>query len=119
MSHWPRWMRGARLQFCLIRTDYKPNWTDFRTSGIAYITPSSVTGQEENKQARALAFTEVLLEARQNLKVMSVPQTLRAINRMGLARDYRQMFEDYRLAGLFNREALQKVAARNLVAHLP
>ena len=41
---------------------------------------------------------------------MPLPQTLSAVNRMGLTRDYKQMFEDYRLAGIFDREALQKVA---------
>ncbi len=81
-----------------------------RAGGIAFITPSSVTGQEEDKQALALAFTEVLLKARPDLHVVPLPQTLSAVNRMGLTRDYRQMFEDYRLAGIFDREALQKVA---------
>jgi hypothetical protein len=83
---------------------------DIRTGGIAFITPSSVTGQEEDKQALALAFTEVLLEVRPDLRIVPLPQTLSAVNRMGLTRDYKQMFEDYRLAGIFDREALQKVA---------
>ena len=34
---------------------------ELRAGGIAFITPSSTTGQEEDKQALALAFTEVLL----------------------------------------------------------
>src|SRR5450830_1151159 len=74
---------------------------DIRTGGIAFITPSSVTGQEEDKQALALAFTEVLIEARPDLRIVPLPQTLSAVNRLGLTRDYRQMFEDYRLAGIF------------------
>jgi hypothetical protein len=83
---------------------------DFRTGGIAFITPSSVTGQEEDKQALALAFTEVLIKLRPDLRIMPLPQTLSAINRAGLTRDYRQMFEDYRLTGIFDHETLQKVA---------
>jgi len=83
---------------------------DLRTGGIAFITPSSVTGQEEDKQALALAFTEVLLKVRPDLRVVPLPQTLSAINRVGLTREYRQMFEDYRLTGIFDRETLQKVA---------
>jgi len=83
---------------------------DIRTGGIAFITPSSVTGQEEDKQALALAFTEVLTKLRPDLRIVPLPQTLSAVNRMGLTRDYKQMFEDYRLAGIFDREALQKVA---------
>jgi hypothetical protein len=83
---------------------------DLRKGGIAFITPSSITGQEEDKQALALAFTEVLLKARPDLSVMALPQTLSAINREGLTSEYRQMFEDYRLTGIFDREILQKVA---------
>lgn len=83
---------------------------DLRKGGVAFITPSSITGQEEDKQALALAFTEVLLAMRPDLRVTSLPQTLSAINRQGLTRDYKQMFEDYRLTGIFDRETLQKVA---------
>lgn len=85
-------------------------YEDLRSGGIAFITPSSITGQEEDKQALALAFTEVLLKARPDLHVVALPQTLSAVNRKGLTRDYRQMFEDYRLAGIFDPESLQKVA---------
>jgi len=91
---------------------------DLRAGGIAFITPSSVTGQEEDKQALALAFSEVLLEVRPDLRVMHLPQTLSAINRVGLTRDYRQMFEDYRLTGIFDRETLQKVAGVTKMRYL-
>lgn len=80
------------------------------TSGIAFITPSSVTGQEEDKQALALAFTEALKKARPELRIVPLPATLSAINRANLAREYRQMFEDYRLTGIFSRETLLKVS---------
>jgi len=83
---------------------------DLRTAGIAFITPSSATGQEEDKQAVALAFTGVLQDVRPDLRIVALPETLSAINRMGLTREYKQMFEDYRLTGIFEREALQKVA---------
>jgi hypothetical protein len=83
---------------------------DFRGGGVAFITPSSATGQEEDKQALALSFTEVLQKIRPDLRIVPLPQTLSAINRNGLTTQYRQMFEDYRGAGIFDREALQKVA---------
>ena len=81
-----------------------------KATGIAFITPTSVTGQEEDKQALALAFTETLKLARPNLLIVPLPATLSAINRAGLAGEYRQMFEDYRLTGVFNRDTLQKVS---------
>lgn len=81
-----------------------------KTAGIAFITPSSVTGQEEDKQALALAFTEALQLARPGLRVVSLPATLSAINRADLAGEYRQMFEDYRLTGILSRDMLRKVS---------
>lgn len=92
----------------VLTIDLQPE--DLRKGGLAFITPSSITGQEEDKQALALAFTEVLLKMRPDLSVVALPQTLSAINRQGLTREYRQMFEDYRLTGIFDRETLQKVA---------
>ena len=89
-----------------------------KTSGIAFITPSSVTGQEEDKQALALAFTEALQQARPELRVVSLPATLSAINRADLSSEYRQMFEDYRLTGIFNRATLQKVSQVTGVRYL-
>lgn len=89
-----------------------------KATGIAFITPTSVTGQEEDKQALALAFTETLKLARPNLLIVPLPATLSAINRAGLAGEYRQMFEDYRLTGVFNRETLQKVSRVTGVRYL-
>jgi hypothetical protein len=92
-----------------------------KTSGIAFITPTSVTGQEEDKQALALAFTEALKQARPDLRIVPLPITFGAVNRAGLAGEYRQMFEDYRLTGIFSRDTLQKVSHETgvrYIAHL-
>lgn len=89
-----------------------------RMSGIAFITPSSVTGQEEDKQALALAFTEALKLARPELRIVPLPSTLSAINRANLAGEYRQMFEDYRLTGIFSRDTLLKVSQVTGVRYL-
>ncbi len=89
-----------------------------KSTGIAFITPTSVTGQEEDKQALALAFTEALKQARPNLRIISLPETLGAINKAGFASEYRQMFEDYRMSGIFNRETLSKVSKVTGVRYL-
>ena len=86
------------------------NSQDLKASGIAFITPTSVTGQEEDKQALALAFTEALKQARPALRILPLPETLGAINVAGLAGEYRQMYEDSRLSGIFSRDTLQKVS---------
>lgn len=91
---------------------------DLRTAGIAFITPSSVTGQEEDKQALALAFTGTLRDVRPDLRIVPLPETLSAVNRTGLTGEYRQMFEDYRLTGIFDRGTLQKVASVTGVRYL-
>jgi len=91
---------------------------DLQTGGIAFITPSSVTGQEQDKQALALAFTEVLQKAHPSLHIIPLPETLSAINRAGLASTYKQMFEDYSLTGILDRETLKKVAAVTGVRYL-
>lgn len=88
------------------------------TTGVAFITPTSVTGQEEDKQALALAFTEAFKQARPNLHIVPLPATLSAVNRAGLAGEYRQMFEDYRLTGIFGRDTLKKVSEVTGVRYL-
>lgn len=89
-----------------------------KSSGIGFITPSSVTGQEEDRQALALAFTEVMKKERPDLHIVSLPEMLGAINRAELASEYRQMFEDYRLTGIFSRDTLRKVSQASGVRYL-
>jgi hypothetical protein len=82
---------------------------DLESAGIAFITPSTVTGQEQEKEAVALTFTDVLKAERAQLKVSTLAETLGAINRAGLAETYKRMYDDYRDSGLFPAEALRRV----------
>lgn len=82
---------------------------DLSHDGLAFITPSTVTGQEEEKQAVALSFAEVLKEERPEIRCVSLPETLSMINRAGLADDYKRMYADYRDTGIFHRDILHKV----------
>ncbi len=82
---------------------------DLETYGVALITPSTVTGQEEERQAVALTFGEVLKKARPGIRVVTLPETLGAINRAQLGDEYRQMYEEYRNTGLFRRDTLAKI----------
>ena len=79
--------------------------------GIAFITPSTVTGQEQEKEAVALTFADILKAERPTLKVSTLAETLGAVNKAGLAEEYRRMYEDYRDTGLFPADALRGVAA--------
>ena len=89
-----------------------------KTGGIAFITPGTVTGQEEDKQNLALAFTDALKQARPDLRIVSLPETLGIINREGLAEEYRKMYEDSRLTGIFNRDALRTISHQTGVRYI-
>lgn len=82
---------------------------DLEAAGIAFITPSTVTGQEQEKEAVALTFSDVLKSERPALRVSTLAETLGAVNRESLAQSYRQMYEHYRDTGLFPADVLQKI----------
>jgi hypothetical protein len=82
---------------------------DLEAAGIAFITPSAATGQEEEKQAVALTFTDIMKQERPKIRVVTLAGALGAINKAGLAEDYRRMYDDYRYTGLFERDMLRKL----------
>lgn len=82
---------------------------DLERAGLAFITPSSATGQEEEKQAVALVFAEVMKRERPQVRIVALAEALSAINRTGLAEAYKRMYDDYRDTGLFSRETLARV----------
>lgn len=88
------------------------------TGGIAFITPGTVTGQEEDKQNLALAFTDALKRARPDLHIVTLSETLGIINRDGLAEEYKRMYEDSQLTGIFNRDTLQKISRQTGVRYI-
>lgn len=78
--------------------------------GVAFITPSTVTGQEADRQALALIFTEVIREAKPEVEITSLSQTLSAINDAGLSDQYKQMYVDYSDTGIFKLSTLQEIS---------
>ena len=84
---------------------------DLEAAGLAFITPSTVTGQEQEKQAVALAFADTLKRVRPQLRVVTLAETLGAVNKAGLADAYKRMYDDYRDTGLFSGEVLRRVGA--------
>lgn len=83
---------------------------DLKSGGLAFLTPSTVTGQEEDRQTLALLFTEALAKERPDLRLVPLPEVLSAVNRAHLIDDYQHMYADYRLTGVFNRQILHQVA---------
>lgn len=82
---------------------------ELEKGGVAFITPSTVTGQEQDRQTLALIFAETLRERKPQMRVIPLSEALGFINRAGLAEEYRKLFEDYRETGIFRREGLAKV----------
>jgi len=83
---------------------------DLERGGLAFITPSTVTGQEEEKQAVALTFSDVLQSKRPEIRVVTLAKVLSTVNTAGLDVQYKEMYEDYRDSGLFKRELLKEIA---------
>ena len=86
--------------------------------GIGFITPSTVTGQEEDKQTLASIFAEVLETERPGIRIVSLPKTLSAINTAGIADEYKQMYIDYQYTGIFKREFINSVGKVTGVRYL-
>ena len=83
---------------------------DLESGGIAFITPSTVTGQEQEKQTVALAYADVLKRERPKLTVVSLAETLSAVNKAKLVEPYRRMYDDYRDTALFPADVLKRVS---------
>lgn len=91
---------------------------DLETHGLAFITPSTITGREEDKQTLAFVFSKVLTEERPLVRVVSLPETLGAVNQADMADEYKRMYVDYRDTGIFKRDLLKKTGSVTGVRYL-
>jgi len=82
---------------------------ELSANGIAFITPSTATGQEEEKQGLALMVADILKKKRTDIRCVTLAETLSAVNKAGLSEDYKAMYTDYRDTGLFKKDILKKV----------
>ena len=89
--------------------DLSLNKNDLETHGLAFITPSTVTGQEEDKQTLAFAFANAMQESRPDIRLVTLPETISAINVADMTEDYKLMYVDYRDTGVFKHDLLEKV----------
>jgi hypothetical protein len=84
---------------------------ELEAAGIAFVTPSTITGQEQEKQTVALTFADVMSHDRPGVKVVTLAETLNAVNKAGLVDAYRRMYEDYRDTALLPGEVLRRLGA--------
>lgn len=82
---------------------------DLASFGIAFVTPMTVTGQEEDKSALTLAFSKAFAEQRPNVHVVPLTETLTSVNRAGQFEAYRRMIIEYRDSALMDPTALAQV----------
>ena len=85
-------------------------------AGVAFITPSTVTGQEEEKQVVALIFAQVLRNERPRINVVTLAEAFSAVNRAGLSDDYKRMYDEYRGTPAFSRARCSGESASSLVS---
>ncbi|HYD57737.1 MAG TPA: hypothetical protein VEB41_12575 [Burkholderiales bacterium] len=91
---------------------------DLREGGLAFLTPSTVTGQEEDKQTLAYVFANALKRGRKDLRVLGLPDTISAVNRAGLADEYRSMYHDYRDTAVLDGKVMRQIAKVTGVRYL-
>jgi hypothetical protein len=83
---------------------------DLASFGIALVTLSTVTGQEQDRPALCLIFARVLEELRPGTHVVPLTETLSSINRAGIAEGYKRMMANYLGAELLDRTSLAQVS---------
>ena len=100
----------ATLTIAAARADsLKPG--ELSSYGIAFITPMTVTGQEQDRSALCLIFAQVLRELRPDMHIVPLTETLGSINRAGLAEDYKQRLLTNSEGGeLLDRATLEEVS---------
>jgi hypothetical protein len=86
--------------------------------GVAFITPLTVTGQEQDRSALCLIFSQVLEELRPGTRVIPLAETLSLINRAGMADDYKRMMASYHGAELLDRGSLAQVSKTTGVRYI-
>lgn len=94
------------------------NGSDLADGGIAFLTPSTVTGQEEDKQALAYVFAHTLRRERKEIRVLALPETISAVNRAGLADQYRALYHDYRDTAVLDGKVMRQIAKAAGVRYL-
>jgi len=83
---------------------------DLEEYGIGFLTPSAATGREADKQALAMGFSHKLQEMRPEVRVMSLPNVLSAMNAADLDVDYKQMYRDYLETGILEGSILTRIS---------
>ena len=91
---------------------------DLSRYGIAFVTPLTVTGQEQDRASLALIFSQVLQEMRPTLHIVPLTETLGDINRAGIADDYKRFMANYHGGELLDKTSLVQISQATGVRYI-
>lgn len=97
------------MQRALDYEDFSLAPGDLRTHGVAFVTPSSITGHEQDRQTVAFVFARVLRDERPEIPVVTLAETLSKINEADLEDEYRDMLNHMDATGALPAETLAKI----------
>jgi len=80
-----------------------------RQQGLVFITPTTITGMEQDKQYLALTFSHALKKDRPELRILDLSKTLGMISLANMEDDYKEMYNGYRETGIFDKATLKKL----------
>ena len=78
--------------------------------GMAFVTPLTVTGQEQDRAALCLIFSQVFEEMRPGVHIVPLTETLSSINRAGLADEYKRFMANYHGGELLDKNSLAQIS---------
>lgn len=87
-------------------------------SGLAFVTPLTVTGQEQDRAALCLIFSQVFEELRPGVHIIPLTETLSNINRAGLADDYKRFMANYHGGELLDKTSLTQISKATGVRYI-
>ncbi len=100
---------SPQVQRALDYEDFSLEPGDLARHGVAFITPSSITGHEQDRQTVAFVFARVLREERPEIPVVTLAETLSDINATGMADEYRDMLNHMSSTGMLPGDSLAKI----------
>ncbi len=100
---------SPQVQRALDYEDFSLEPGDLREHGVAFVTPSSITGHEQDRQTVAFVFARVLREERPEIPVVTLAETLSKINKADLEDEYRDMLDHMDATGALPAETLARV----------
>lgn len=100
---------SPQVQLSLDYEDFTLSPGDLAAHGVAFITPSSITGHEQDRQTVAFLFAQVLRQEKPEIPVVTLAETLSRINAAGMATEYRDMLDHMDATGVLPSSFLAKV----------